>query len=75
MGYKVSASAPKFLSPSAYTTATWYELTDEGSTQEYGRKIKNNSGVYKNNGANGEYVKESEFAFVGDPYEPEGALP
>jgi len=70
VGYKVSASAPKFLSPSAsYTTATWYELTDEGSTQEYGRKIKNNSGVYKNNGANGEYVKESEFAFVGDPYE------
>lgn len=70
VGYDVSASAPKFLSPSAsYTTATWYELTDEGSTQEYGRKIKNNSGVYKNNGANGEYVKENEFAFVGDPYE------
>ena len=71
VGYNVlSASAPKFLSPSdSYSTATWYELTDEGSTQEYGRKIKNNDGTYKNNGANGEYVKESEFALVGDPYE------
>ena len=73
VGYDVSPSAPKFLSPSAsYTTATWYELTDAGSTQEYGRKIKWNAGspgAYKNNGANGEYVKESEFALVGDPYE------
>lgn len=70
VGYDVAADAPDFLSPSAsYTTATWYELTDAGSTQEYGRKIKNNSGTYKNNGANGEYTKESEFAFVGDPYE------
>ena len=70
VGYTVSPDAPKFLSPSAsYTTATWYELTDDGSVQESGRKIKNNSGTYKNNGANGEYVKESEFALVGDPYE------
>ncbi len=70
VGYDVSPAAPKFLLPSAsYTTATWYELTDAGSTQEYGRKIKNNSGTYKNNGANGEYSKESEFALVGDPYE------
>ena len=70
VGYTVSPDAPKFLSPSASpTTATWYELTDDGSVQESGRKIKNNSGTYKNNGANGEYVKESEFAFVGDPYE------
>ena len=73
VGYDVTPDAPKFLSPSAsYTTATWYELTDEGSTQEYGRKIKWNAGspgAYKNNGANGEYVKESEFALVGDPYE------
>ena len=70
VGYDVSPDAPKFLSPSAsYTTATWYELTDDGSVQESGRKIKNNSGTYKNNGANGEYVKESEFALVGDPYE------
>ena len=70
VGYNVTPDAPKFLSPSASpTTATWYELTDDGSVQESGRKIKNNSGTYKNNGANGEYVKESEFALVGDPYE------
>ena len=70
VGYDVAPGAPKFLSPSASpTTATWYELTDDGSVQESGRKIKNNSGTYKNNGANGEYVKESEFALVGDPYE------
>ena len=73
VGYDVAASAPfKSISPSAsYTTATWYELTDEGSVQESGRKIKwdATNEVYKNNGANGEYVKESEFAFVGDPYE------
>ena len=72
--YEVSDAAPfKAIAPSAsYTTATWYELTDEGSTQESGRKIKWNDGspgTYKNNGANGEYVKESEFAFKGDPYE------
>ncbi|MBR3648015.1 MAG: hypothetical protein IKN59_06485 [Paludibacteraceae bacterium] len=69
--YEVSSAIPfQAIAPDAsYTTATWYELTDEGSVQESGRKIKNNSGTYKNNGANGEYVKESEFAFVGDPYE------
>ena len=73
VGYTVAPDAPKFLSPSAsYTTATWYELTDDGSVQESGRKIKWNGApdnVFKNNGANGEYVKESEFALVGDPYE------
>ena len=72
VGYDVAPDAPKSISPSAsYTTATWYELTDAGSTQEYGRKIKwdATNEVYKNNGANGEYVKESEFALVGDPYE------
>jgi len=73
VGYIVSPDAPKFLSPSASpTTATWYELTDDGSVQESGRKIKWNDGspgAYKNNGANGEYVKESEFALEGDPYE------
>ena len=72
VGYNVTLDAPKFLSPSdSYTTATWYELTDEGSTQEYGRKIKydTSTSTYKNNGANGEFVKESEFALEGDPYE------
>ena len=71
--YEVSDAAPfKAIKQSAsYTTATWYELTDEGSTQESGRKIKydTSSSTYKNNGATGEYVKESEFAFEGDPYE------
>ena len=73
LGYEVSASIPfKAIKPAdSYTKATWYELTDEGSTQEYGRKIKydNSAKVYKNNGANGEYEKTTEFAFVGDPYE------
>ncbi len=71
LGYEVSGAIPfHAITPSAsYTTATWYELTDAGSTQEYGRKIKWNSTEYKNNGGNGEYNKESEFAFVGDPYE------
>ncbi len=72
LGYTVSATIPfQAITPSAsYTTATWYELTDAGSTQEYGRKIKyDGTSAYKNNGAAGEYTKESEFAFVGDPYE------
>ena len=71
VGYEVSNTIPfKAIKPSdPYTTATWYELTDEGSVQESGKKIKNNSGTYKNNGDNDEYVKESEFAFEGDPYE------
>ena len=72
VGYSVDNAIPfKALSPSAsYTTATWYELTDEGSTQEYGRKIKyDGSSAYKNNGAAGVFERASEFAFVGDPYE------
>ena len=67
VGYEVSASIP-FKSVTAADT-TWYELTDAGSTQEYGRKIKFDGTNFKNNGANGEYVKASEFAFIGDPYE------
>ena len=72
VGYEVQNTPFTAITPSAsYTTATWYELTDAGSTQDYGRKIKydTSSSTYKNNGANGEFVKESEFAFVGDPYE------
>ena len=72
VGYEVQGTPFTAITPSAsYTTATWYELTDAGSTQDYGRKIKydTSSSTYKNNGANGEFVKESEFAFVGDPYE------
>ena len=68
--YEVSGAPFTAISPSAsYTTATWYELTDAGSDQSDGKKIKWNTTVFKNNGANGEYVKESEFAFIGDPYE------
>ena len=69
VGYEVSSS---ILFKSATETDTiWYELTDAGSTQEYGRKIKydTSTSTFKNNGANGEYVKASEFAFIGDPYE------
>ncbi|MBR0036823.1 MAG: hypothetical protein IJP70_04205 [Bacteroidales bacterium] len=70
VGYEVQNTPFEAIaSDASYTTATWYELTDAGSTQEYGRKIKNNSGTYKNNGASGVYDKESEFAFIGDPYE------
>ena len=51
-----------------YTTATWYEMTDKDSS---GKKIKWDATnlVYKNNGGASEYNKESEFAFIGDPYE------
>ena len=54
-----------------YTTATWYELTDAASIQTDGKKIRwdNTNTVFKNNGASGTYEKESEFAFIGDPYE------
>lgn len=57
--------------PTGYTTATWYELTDAGSVQADGKKIKwdATNSVFKNNGASGTYEKESEFAFIGDPYE------
>lgn len=54
----------------AYKTATWYELTDDGSSQENGKKIKyDGSSNFKNNGAADVYEKTTEFAFVGDPYE------
>ena len=67
VSYEVSPTIP-FKSVTASDT-TWYELTDAGSTQEYGRKIKFDGTNFKNDGANGEYVKASEFAFIGDPYE------
>lgn len=56
---------------SGYSTATWYELTDAGSAQADGKKIRwdATNSVFKNNGASGVYEKESEFAFIGDPYE------
>lgn len=53
----------------AYKTATWYELTDEGSTEANGKKIIFDSPNFKNNGASGTFNKTTEFAFAGDPYE------
>lgn len=69
--YEVSGAPFKAISRSAsYTTATWYELTDAGSSQSDGKKLKwDGSANFKNNGPAGKYERESEFAFVGDPYE------
>ena len=72
VAYEVSDNVPfkAINSGDSYTTATWYELTDEGSTQESNKKLKwDGSSAFKNNGASGVYDKLSEFAFVGDPYE------
>lgn len=67
--YEVTGAPFKAISPSAsYTTATWYELTDANSGQSDGKKLKWN-GSFKNNGPADVYERESEFAFVGDPYE------
>ncbi len=73
IGYEVSANIPfKAITPAASYTddtwkaATWYAMTDRDSS---GKKIKWNSTVFQNNGGESENVKESEFAFIGDPYE------
>jgi len=73
--YEVSG-APFTAIPAAdkttgYGTATWYEMTDKDSSK---KKIRwdSSSNLFKNNGANDpnpEHEKESEFAFIGDPYE------
>jgi hypothetical protein len=76
VGYSVSGLPFAAITPAAeysdatWKTATWYEMTDEGSTEENGKKIKyDGSAYFKNNGAHGEYEKTSEYAFIGDPYE------
>ena len=76
VAYEVSSSIPfKALTPGSYTdatwkAATWYELTDDGSTEESGKKIKyDGTSTFKNNGAHNEFTKTSEYAFIGDPYE------
>lgn len=80
LDYSVAASIPfNAITPkSTYTeaelnAASWYELTDDGSTEENGKKITayESSGDYKfkNNGASGTFNKNSEYAFIGDPYE------
>ena len=76
--YEVSATIPfKAIKPAAtysdatWKAATWYELTDGGSKEENGKKLKydGTSTTFKNNGAHNEFTKTSEYAFIGDPYE------
>lgn len=75
--YEVSATIPfKAIKPAAtysdatWKAATWYELTDGGSTEENGKKLKyDGSSTFKNNGAHNKFTKTSEYAFIGDPYE------
>ena len=81
VGYRVDSDIPfKAITPAATYTAstwagaTWYELTDDGSTQTDGLKLKYDvdgapNKYFKNNGADNAYDKYSEFAFIGDPYE------
>ncbi len=76
VAYEVSASLPfAAITPGSYTdatwkAATWYELTDDGSTEESGKKLKyDGTSSFKNNGAHNEFAKASEYAFIGDPYE------
>ncbi len=76
IGYEVTSAIPfKGITPAAtydastWANATWYELTDDGSTQADGLKLKYDGTNFKNNGADVEYAKTSEFAFIGDPYE------
>ena len=71
--YTVLSSLPFTAITSAnrttgYTTATWYQMTDKDSS---GKKIKwdATNSVFKNNGAAKDYTLESDFAFIGDPYE------
>ena len=71
--YTVLSSLPFTAITSAnrttgYTTATWYQMTDKDSS---GKKIKwdATNPVFKNNGDAKDYTLESDFAFIGDPYE------
>ena len=77
LGYEVSVPFKTITPLSSYTddtwkAATWYELTDKDETTD--RKIKYDKDgdpnkYFKNNGVSTTYDKESEFAFIGDPYE------
>lgn len=76
VGYELTSTIPfEAITPAAtysaatWQQATWYELTDEGSEQAEGLKLRYDGTNFKNNGAAGVYEKESEFAFIGDPYE------
>ena len=76
LGYAVEGSPFKAITPlSSYSddtwkAATWYELTDKDETEN--KKIKWNgtpTNNFQNNGVSTTYDKESEYAFIGDPYE------
>ncbi len=77
VAYEVSANVPfSAITPAdaydanTWKAATWYELTDDGSTEESGKKLKyDDAANFKNNGAHNEFTKKSEYAFMGDPYE------
>ena len=76
VGYELTSDIPfKGITPSGTYTdamwenATWYELTDEASTQIEGLKLKYDGTNFKNNGTPDTYDKTTEFAFIGDPYE------
>ena len=76
VGYELTSTIPfKAITPAAtysattWANATWYEMTDENSTQVDGLKLKYDGTNFQNNGADRMYEKESEFAFIGDPYE------
>ena len=75
VGYQVQNMPFQAITPGSYDAdtwkaATWYELTDESSTEASGKKLKYDGTTnFKNNGASGEYTKASEYAFIGDPYE------
>lgn len=75
LGYEVQNAPFQAITPGSYDAdtwkaATWYELTDESSTEENGKKLKYDGTTnFKNNGAHNEYAKTSEYAFIGDPYE------
>ena len=76
IGYNLTSDIPfKGITPvasynaSTWANATWYELTDEGSTQLDGLKLRYDGTNFKNDGAGGVFDKTTEFAFIGDPYE------
>ncbi len=75
VGYQVQNTPFKAITPAdsydadTWKAATWYELTDESSTEASGKKLKYTSPNFKNDGASGEFTKASEYAFIGDPYE------
>ena len=68
--YQVTGAPFNAIRPSdSYSDATWYELTDADHGQSDGMKLEWDGSAFQNNGEANTYKRESEFAFVGDPYE------